>query len=101
MFFSSIDCLPIPIVYPTTNVKWMKKVHRDPEVEVERSARLSIDSYQESQTTLVSRLTIQQVKEADTGVYMCTVGGTGRSIDLSVQMYTPVLLLFIKLIINY
>ena len=79
----------------------MKKVHRDPEVEVERSERLSIDSYQESQTTLVSRLTIQQVEEADTGVYMCTVGWRGRSIALSVQMYTPVLLLFIKLIINY
>ena len=96
-----IVLMSLLLVYPTTNVKWMKKVHRDPEVEVKRSERLSIDSYQESQTTLVSRLTIQQVEEADTGVYMCTVGGVGRSIALSVQMYTPVLLLFIKLIINY
>ena len=76
------------LVYPTTNVKWLKKVHRDPEVEITRSERLSIDSYQETQTQLVSRLTIQTVTEEDTGVYTCRVGGTGRSVAISVQ-YGP------------
>ena len=63
------------VVYPTTNVKWFKKFHRQTMTEILNSnPRLRVESYQKSQTELVSRLIIPDVKETDTGAYSCHVG---------------------------
>ena len=63
------------IVYPATNVKWLKKYHRQTGTEIlDSDPRLRIESYQKSQTELVSRLIIPEVEEADTAAYSCHVG---------------------------
>ena len=76
-------------VYPTTSVKWFKKVHRDPESEIiSDGRRVTVDTYQETQMELVSRLVIHSVQETDTAVYSCHVGGVSQSVAISVQ-YGP------------
>ena len=63
------------VVYPTTNVKWFKKFHRQTMTEIlDSNPRLRVESYQKSQTELVSRLIIPEVEEMDTGAYSCHVG---------------------------
>ena len=41
---------------------------------LDSNPRLRVESYQKSQTELVSRLIIPDVEETDTGTYSCHVG---------------------------
>ena len=70
-----IHNLTFYLVYPATNVKWFKKFHRQTTTEIfDSDPRLRVESYQKSQTELVSRLIIPDVEETDTGTYSCHVG---------------------------
>lgn len=66
-------------MYPTTRIRWTKKIHRDPETEIigDRQ-KFIIDSYQESQMSLVSRLVIHGLQESDSAVYSCQVGDVSK-----------------------
>jgi len=58
--------------YPPATVTWYKKPYRQTDMLLENDGmRISVDSIQESQLSLLSTLTVQDVTDGDTATYKC------------------------------